>query len=263
MNYVVESYENYREEDRLTTNNARKIEFITTIRAFNEIFPAKAKILDCASGTGIYSFYYAEKGYDVTAMDITPRHIEIINHKLKNKVYNMKTFVNDATDLRMFENETFDIVLCMGPIYHLTEKSMREKCLSECIRVLKTGGVLAVAYISRFYVFPYVAISDKKYLNEALAETLIETGVINHDDPNCFWTDSYYSIPEEMEEDLKKFNLGIVDHLATDGFSPFLKEKIDCMSDEEFKIWCNYHYTVCRQKSILGASNHGLIIGRK
>lgn len=65
------------------------------------------------------------------------------------------------------------------------------------------------------------------------------------------------------EEDLEKFNLDIADHLVTDGFSPFLKEKIDCMSDEEFKIWCNYHYNVCRQKSILGASNHGLIIGRK
>lgn len=32
-NYVVESYENYREEERLSTNNARRIEFITTVRA--------------------------------------------------------------------------------------------------------------------------------------------------------------------------------------------------------------------------------------
>lgn len=35
MNYVVESYENYKEEDRLTTNNARKIEFITTTRVLD------------------------------------------------------------------------------------------------------------------------------------------------------------------------------------------------------------------------------------
>lgn len=263
MNHVVESYENYREEDRLTTNNARKIEFITTIKALNEVFPGNAKILDCGAGTGIYSFYYAEKGYDVTALDITPRHIEIINQKLKNKPYNMKALLNDATDLSMFDDETFDIVLCMGPIYHLTDKSMREKCLSECIRVLKAGGLVAVSYINRFYVFPYVATTDKRYLNMALAKTLIETGVIKHDEPNCFWTDSYYSIPEEVENGFKKFNLEIVDHLATDGISPFLKDKIDCMNEKEFKIWCDYHYTVCRQKSILGASNHGLIIGRK
>ena len=55
MDNVIHSYENYREENRLTTNNARKIEFITTIRAFNDIFPPNAKILDCAAGTGAYA----------------------------------------------------------------------------------------------------------------------------------------------------------------------------------------------------------------
>ncbi len=48
MNYVVESYENYKEEDRLTTNNARKIEFITTTRVLDEVIDAESKILDCA-----------------------------------------------------------------------------------------------------------------------------------------------------------------------------------------------------------------------
>lgn len=263
MNYVVESYENYKEEDRLTTNNARKIEFITTVKAFNEVFPAGAKMLDCAAGTGIYSFYYAEKGFDVTALDITPRHINFINQKLKDKSYDMKTFVNDAADLSMFDDETFDIVLCMGPVYHLTDKYKREKCLSECTRVLKKGGILAVSYINRFYIFPCIAADNKKYLNADFAKTLIETGTIKHDDPNCFWTDSYYSIPEEVEKSLEDAHVEVIDHLASDGISPLISEKIDCMNDKEFKIWCDYHYAVCRQKSILGASNHGLIIGRR
>jgi len=61
MNYVVENYENYKEEERLTTNNARKVEFLTTIWAFENIFPKNAKILDCASETGIYAFFLAGK----------------------------------------------------------------------------------------------------------------------------------------------------------------------------------------------------------
>ena len=40
-NEVVKYYENYREEDRITTNNARKIEFLTTIRKFDEVFKEK------------------------------------------------------------------------------------------------------------------------------------------------------------------------------------------------------------------------------
>ncbi|WP_426348669.1 class I SAM-dependent methyltransferase [Alloiococcus sp. CFN-8] len=263
MNYVVESYENYKEEDRLTTNKSRQVEFITTVRAFNEVFPASGKLLDCGAGTGIYSFYYGDMGYEVTALDITPRHINIINQELKNKGYHMDALVNDATDLSLFDDETFDVVLCMGPLYHLTDRVLREKCLAECIRVLKKGGLLAVSYISRFYMFPHIASSDKKYLNMSFGKKLIDTGVINHEDPDCFWTDSYYYSPDEIENDFNKFNIKIVDHLAADGISPLLRDKVNSMNDEEYKIWCDYHYAVCREKSILGASNHGLIIGRK
>lgn len=136
-NHVVESYENYKEEDRLTTNNARKIEFITTTRVFNELFKKHTKILDCAAGTGAYAFYLAEQGYDVTATDITPRHIDIIRNNLTGKNYKMDTSVLDATDMNVFDDETFDIVLNMGPFYHLITESKREKCLSESLRVLK------------------------------------------------------------------------------------------------------------------------------
>jgi len=263
MNYVVESYENYKEEDRLTTNNARKIEFTTTVRAFDEIFPTKGNILDCAAGTGIYSFYYAEKGYNVAATDITPRHIDYINNKLKNLPYQMTTAVQDATNLSDYYDETFDIVLCMGPFYHLVDKQMREKCLSECTRVLKKGGLFIVTYISRFFTFPYVATSDNKYLTSDLANTLINTGVVKHDDPNCFWTDTYYATPEEMEKTFQDASLKIEDHFAQDGISPMLKDKVDSFNEKQFKIWCDYHYSVCREKSVLGASNHGAIIGRK
>ena len=173
-NDVVDTYENYKEEYRLTTNNARKIEFITTTRMFDEIITSKCKILDCAAGTGIYAFWLADRGHDVTATDITPRHIDIINQNLSTKDYSMKTAILDATDLSLFKDKTFDIVLNMGPFYHLITKEQREKCLSECLRVLKKGGLLVTAYIPRYYVFQYVAMSDEKYLDNVLAKQLVE-----------------------------------------------------------------------------------------
>ena len=113
MNYVVDSYENYKEENRLTTNNARRIEFVTTTRVLDEIIGTNSKILDCAAGTGIYAFWFADKGHDVTATDITPRHIDIINRTLTNKNYHMNTSVLDATDMSCFADDSFDIVLNM------------------------------------------------------------------------------------------------------------------------------------------------------
>ena len=97
-NAVVESYELYREEDRLTTNHARRIEFLTTVRILDALLPEHQAILDCAAGTGIYAFHFAEQGHAVTDTDITPRHIEVMRAALQNKPYEMETAVLDATD---------------------------------------------------------------------------------------------------------------------------------------------------------------------
>ena len=68
----------------------------------------------------------------------------------------------------------------MGPFYHLITEEQREKCMKECLRVLRKGGLLVTAYIPRYYVFQYIATSNEKYLDEHLAKQLIETGVLKH-----------------------------------------------------------------------------------
>ena len=262
-NYVVDNYENYREEDRLTTNNARKIEFITTTRILNELLEKNMKVLDCAAGAGIYAFYLAERGYQVTATDITPRHVDIINSVLKEKDYHMQTAVLDATDMSIFEDESFDAVLNMGPFYHLLAEEQRNRCMSEALRVLKKGGLLFTAYIPRYYVFQYVSMSDDEYLDATLADKIIKTGILRHDDEKCFWTDTYYSTKKEMENIYLKNNVQIIDHFAQDGLTPSFSRIVDKWNDDQFKIWCDYHYSVCRDESILGASNHVIIVGKK
>ncbi len=263
MDHIIKSYENYKEEDRLSSNNARKIEFITSIRAIKDRINKKAKILDCAAGTGIYSFELAHEEHEVTALDLTPRHVSIMKDRIKSCNFTMDIDVNDATDLSRFDDETFDVVLCMGPIYHLVDENLRQKCLKECYRVLRKGGILVLAYISRYYVFPYIATQDKKYLNLNLGIKINKTGTIHSNDPDCFWTDCFFATPEEIESYMIQNGLKVLDHLASDGISPFISDKIDALTESEFKVWCDYHYSVCRERSILGSSNHGLIIGRK
>lgn len=261
--HIINSYQNSKEENRLTTNNARKIEFINTTRIIDELLGKNLKILDCAAGTGIYSFHLAEQGHQVTATDITPRHIEIIKTALQEKDYQIKTAVLDATDMSCFEDESFDVVLNMGPFYHLINESQRRKCLSECLRVLKKDGLLFTAYIPRYYVFQYIAMSDKKYLDARLAQQLVQTGILTHDDEKCFWTDTYYATKQEMEQMYLDNGLNIIDHFAQDGLTPTFAGKVDTWNEDEFKIWCDYHYSVCREESLLGASNHVIIVGKK
>jgi hypothetical protein len=86
---------------------------------------------------------------------------------------------------------------------------------------------------------------------------------LRHDDPKCFWTDTYYSSFDEMQDLYKQYNLDIVEHFAQDGLTPLFSEKVDKWNAEQFKVWIDYHLSVCTEKSILGMSNHVIIIGRK
>lgn len=262
-NYIVDTYENYNEEDRLTTNNARRIEFETTVRVMEELIGCNKKILDCAAGTGVYAFHFADQGHDVTATDITPRHVEIMNRILREKNYGMHTAVLDATDMSMFEDESFDVVFNMGPFYHLIDEEQRNRCMAESLRVLKKGGLIFTAYISRYYIFQYIAMRDKQFLDGRLAGQLIQTGVLRHDDEKCFWTDFYYATKQEMEQMYVKNGVEVIDHFAQDGMTPMFSSNVDAWSEDEFRIWCDYHYSVCREESILGSSNHVIIVGKK
>ncbi|SHI60898.1 class I SAM-dependent methyltransferase [Lutispora thermophila] len=266
MNSVVNWYEKYDEDSRLTTNKARRVEFIVSTRILDGYMNPDDYILDVAAGTGIYTFYYARKGHNVLATDLTPKHIQIINNKLNDeyKGFHIKAEVNNAIDLSMFEDNQFDTVLCFGPIYHLIEVDDRKRCINECLRVLKEGGILAIAYINKHYIIPHIlAEYNKNVLRDSVIKKVIDNGVIKAGEEDCFWTDAYFSSPIEMEEFLDEFNVKIIEHVATDGISTLLGRVIDDMTEDEYKTWIDYQLKTCREKSILGISNHGLIICRK
>ena len=60
-----------------------------------------------------------------------------------------------------------------------------------------------------------------------------------------------------------EYGMEVIDHFAQDGATPHFSKKVDEWNEEQFKVWCDYHYSICRQKSLLGASNHVVIVGKK
>jgi len=265
MNNVVKFYNNYDEESRISTNKARRIEFNITTSILNEYIKQQNNIIELGAGTGVYSFYYANRGNDIVATDITPKHVEIIKQKLGVIGNNIKlrAEVANAIDLKQYDSESFDVVLCLGPMYHLVNEKDREECISESLRILKKEGILAVAYINKHYVLNSVMTRDKKFLTHRFIDKILSSGTIEEGEKECFWTDAFFTTPSEMELLASKFNIEIIDHVATDGISPFLGNIIDEMNNEEYEAWIHYNLCSCREKSILGSSNHALLICRK
>jgi 2-polyprenyl-3-methyl-5-hydroxy-6-metoxy-1,4-benzoquinol methylase len=259
----VSNYYEIIDEDSRFSRNSRRIEFLTTIHVLNGILPQHAKILDVGAGTGAYSFHYAERHHEVEAIDITPKHVEMIKEKSKQNGINLEAYVENATDLSRFDSDTFDFVMCFGPMYHLTDMEDRNRCIRECLRVLKTGGYLAIAYINKYSVIPMLATRDQKFIRNSVIDKVIHDGVIFEGDEDCFWTDAYFTSPDEIEAFLGQYDITTVDHVGTDGISHTIQDYVDKLTGDEFDSWLSYHFQTCRERSILGMSTHGLYICQK
>lgn len=145
--------------------------------------------MDVGAGTGAYSLYYAERQHEVAAVDITPKHIELIKEKSSKRALPLEAYVADAMDLSRFASGTFDFVLCFGPMYHITAQEDRVRCIRECLRVLRSGGHLAIAYINKFSILPMLATRDRAFIRDSVIDKVIQDGVIQDGDEDCFWTD--------------------------------------------------------------------------
>lgn len=147
---IIYYYWDYDEDSRLIKDNAHRVEYETTIYYLDKYIDGNSKLLDISAGTGRYSLYYAMKGISVFALDIVDKHVKAIRDKLINlRDIKMSVDQGNALHLSRFQDGEFNSVLCMGPLYHLSDRNQQTGCLSECKRVLGTEGILAVAYINK------------------------------------------------------------------------------------------------------------------
>ena len=244
-------YENYDEDGRLFRDKAHLPEYLTTIRYFDRLFAPGSYILDACAGTGKYSFYLADKGHIVTACDLVEHHINIIRAKPDSDKF-ANTAVCNVLDLSQFEDNSFDIVLCMGAMYHLPSDDEKTQAIRECTRICKPGGLVVLSYLNYFAVVAAEVGKGLSDLDDVL--TTFEDG------SDCLWK---ATTPAKMERYVKEVGIEIMHNIGVDGLSFVLAEKVNAADDDAFDKWMEYIYKHCEEPSIVGYSMHGLLIGRK
>ncbi|MFI3237125.1 MAG: class I SAM-dependent methyltransferase [Lachnospiraceae bacterium] len=142
----INKYYNDINEDERFNMRSKNIEFIVTKKYIDKYLKQGDKILEIGAGTGRYSLYYADKGYTVNAIELVEKNLEELKRKINSK-HNIRAIQGNALDLSMYEDNSFDVTLVLGPMYHLFTKEDKLKALSEATRVTKNNGILFVAYI--------------------------------------------------------------------------------------------------------------------
>lgn len=237
----------FHEEGRLSHSQAARVEFLTTLRVVEENLRPSSRILDLGAGTGAYSLYLANKGHQVSAVELAERNVEIIRKRVGEQNIRLNLHHTSALDLSFFEDESFDAVLLMGPLYHLSKETDRTLCVREARRVLKNDGRLFAAFINHDMI-PYT----ESAFNPAWFEgnTYDHQSLRVYDEPFVFFTLA------ECRAMLRTGGLDIRRELTSDGLSELMADTINRMSEAAYWQYLRWHHHMCEQPSFLSAGNH-------
>ncbi|SFC01506.1 GNAT family N-acetyltransferase [Butyrivibrio sp. YAB3001] len=250
-------YAQYDEDDRLERSVHGRLEYATTMNYIHRYADKKAKILEIGAGTGRYSIALAKEGMDVTAVELVEKNLEVLRDYSKGMA-NIRAFQGDATKLEMLEDNSFDVTLVLGPLYHLYEVDEVNKAIDEAIRVTKPGGVIMFAFIS-VYAIMY---SNYFYGNWAVGqeENFTDDFRIRHFKEQLF---TGYDI-SEFEQLFENKNVSWITTTGVDGILEPIEHRADfSVTDEDFKKLCEWYLNFSEKRELLGSTNHLLYICRK
>ena len=250
---VQEVYRRYDEDSRLNKSNAARVEFLTTVRYIEKYLTPGAKILDVGAGAGEYSFYFARKGYEVSALELADANIAAFRAKMTDDAP-VDLVQGNALDLSRYDNESFDIVLLFGPLYHLHEEADKLQCIEEAKRVCKKDGKIFFAFISNDIVILTMQQCQDDYLMNG--DYNKETFRLD-DFPFVFHT------PDRCRELLGKAGIQICHEVASDGASELLQDLVNGLEDASYRQYLRYHFYICEKPEFLGMSNHLLFVGSR
>ncbi|MBQ3140910.1 MAG: class I SAM-dependent methyltransferase [Clostridia bacterium] len=250
---VNRTYDLFNEDVRLNHSKAARVEFLTTVRYIEQYLKKGNKILDIGAGAGEYSLYFARQGYEVSALELADANIAAFRKKLTPQD-SIELVQGNALDLSRYRDKSFDIVLLLGPLYHLQNDTDKQTCISEAKRVCKDGGKIFFAFISNDFVFLTELEYDASYFLNGDYDK--ETFKLN-DFPFVFHT------IDAARRLLADGGINVLHEIASDGASELMAARINAINDEDYAQYLRYHFYICEKPELLGMTNHLLFVGEK
>lgn len=175
MEALTNYYTTHNEDARLTPKRGM-VEFLTTIHYVEKYLKPGMRILEIGAGTGRYSHYFAQNGYDVAAVELMECNIEVFKSNTKDGE-NITVQQGDAVNLQNIASDQYDITLLLGPMYHLYTDEDKLAAMSEAIRVTKKGGIVFAAYCNNDI---FLRLCEIIYRVSATPFTMVSVHIYNH-----------------------------------------------------------------------------------
>lgn len=197
-----------RDESRRTLSGEGRLEFIRTQQILRRALPASSRILDVGGAAGVHAEWLEGDGHHVEIVDLVPNHVE------QARARGLTAQQGEARDLP-HRDDSFDVVLMLGPLYHLTDPAHRARALAEAHRVLRPGGMLAACamnslaimleYLREGHVDPGARAVAARVLEVCIGDGTADTPVF------AFHTDP------ALRAELRAANFGVIAILGLEG----------------------------------------------
>lgn len=250
-----------REQNRL---DRHQLELDLTWRYLDRYLPARGTVLEVGAATGRYTVQLAKRGYQLTAVDLSPVLIDTCRKNLANEGLEkqVRLVVADARDLGEVTGRQFDAVLLMGPLYHLIEETERRLALKEAYDRLRAGGVFFSAWISRFGIMGDMIKKDPAWIEDPEVRSLLEKGKRPDEYPRGGFR-GYFARVSEIAPLHESVGFKTV---AVAGVEPAIgadDESYNNLQGKQRQLWLDLFFEMSTESSIIGASRHLLYIGQK
>jgi ubiquinone/menaquinone biosynthesis C-methylase UbiE len=264
---VEEYYDNIVEKE-WTRLDRNRTEFAVTMRTLKEHMPKPpAKILDVGGGPGRYAIALAQQGYAVTLVDLSKRCLEFAKEKAEEAGVKLTSYAHiNATNLKQIPRASFDIVLLMGPMYHLLTSKDRRKAINESRRVLKSNGIIFASFVPRLVVVRWVAKFDPTWITEyqKQCKELTTSGLLKtFSMGGRGWTNAYLVNPTEVKPFMEKSGFETLDLIACEGVISGIEEKVEALTGDLWQTWVELNYRLGKHPETHGTAEHLLYVGRK
>jgi ubiquinone/menaquinone biosynthesis C-methylase UbiE len=266
---ILAYYEEETERERLLHRGLGRLEYLRTRKLLSRYLPpVPATVLDVGGGAGAYALPLAREGYSVHLIDPVPLHVDQAREAsaLQRDAPLASAELGDARRLRCNDN-SMEAVLLLGPLYHLTSRDDRLQALREAHRVVRPGGVVAAAAISRF-ASTYDGLL-RGFLEDARFEEIVERDVREgqHRNPTGrpeWFTTAYFHLPEELRYEVIEAGFEVEALVGIEGPAWVLPDLDSWLEDPLRRPrLLEAIRRVETEPSLLGASAHILVVGRR
>jgi SAM-dependent methyltransferase len=261
----IQTWYNHAVEGEHERLERHQLEHDITWRYFDRYLPASGTILEVGAATGRYTQALAQRGYQITAIDLSETLLAHCRQRLTDAgVHQHVTFLpGDARELSGVPHHVFDIVLLMGPLYHLVAETDRVLALQQAYDRLTPGGLLFSAWISRYGILGDLLKNIPEWIDEQeMVHALIEHGQRPEGAPKGGFRGYFTTVAEiaPLHE-----RVGFVTHVlaATEPAISADDASYNVLEGPRRQAWLDWLFAVSAEPSCLGASRHLLYIGQK